>query len=136
MTVWLHVTASYFWTRPPVGILRVERELFAALEGYGMDLRYCIFVGGELYEVPANAMAEQIARQVSPNTPAALTILGNALREGAKAMFQTLARWGRQVRDALNGIEPQPSPAPHPRAACFDRSALQPSDDPIATAYG
>lgn len=104
MTVWLHVTASYFWTRPPVGVIRVERELFAALERRGMDLRYCIFVGGELYEVPANAMADQAARQDSPDTPAALTILGNALREGAKAMFQTLARDYRRMDAALDNF--------------------------------
>lgn len=70
MTIWLHVTSSYTWTRPAVGVIRVEQELFAALARHRLgqpdaaELRYCIFMGGELFEVPASAM------MITPQDPA------------------------------------------------------------------
>ncbi len=66
MTTWLHVTSSYTWKRPAVGVIRVEQELFAALaRQHADDLRYCIFMGGEFFEVPASAMA------IKPQDPGA-----------------------------------------------------------------
>ncbi|HRK42943.1 MAG TPA: glycosyltransferase family 1 protein [Gemmobacter sp.] len=69
MTTWLHITSSYTWTRPAVGVIRVEQKLFAALASQNLhdpvenDLRYCIFMGGEFFEVPASAM------EIKPQNP-------------------------------------------------------------------
>lgn len=43
-TVWMNVTTSVSWARPPVGIVRVEREVAAGLSRlYGARFRLCIW---------------------------------------------------------------------------------------------
>lgn len=113
MTIWLHVTSSYTWNRPAVGVIRVEQELFAALarqlgarqlgarqlgaghEGElqgGHELRYCIFKGDELFEVPASAM------QIKPQEPEVETrrslLAGAAFATwlGVRALWLQLAK--------------------------------------------
>lgn len=45
-TIWMNVTTSAHWQRPPVGIVRVERSLNAELAKlYGTRLRQCIWQG-------------------------------------------------------------------------------------------
>ena len=46
--IWMNVTTSVNWTRPPVGIVRVEQELFKALsELLGDRLQPCILSDGK-----------------------------------------------------------------------------------------
>ena len=43
-TIWMNVTTSAQWQRPPVGIVRVERSLFAELSQiYGEQMRQCVW---------------------------------------------------------------------------------------------
>jgi glycosyltransferase involved in cell wall biosynthesis len=47
-TIWMDVTTSYRWSRPPVGIVRVELEIRKALSDiYGDRLRECVYNDGE-----------------------------------------------------------------------------------------
>src|SRR5690348_17143000 len=46
--VWMNVTTSVNWTRPPVGIVRVEQELFKALSAVlGDRLIPCVLANGK-----------------------------------------------------------------------------------------
>lgn len=75
-TIWMNVTTSANWQRPPVGIVRVEcslRDELAKL--YGSRLKQCVWQGEQFVEwVPQLAAAdiEKLARQgyKSTNHPA------------------------------------------------------------------
>lgn len=61
-TIWMNVTTSAFWQRPPVGIVRVERSLNAELAKlYGTTLRQCIWQGQQF--VAWTPAAEENAQQ-------------------------------------------------------------------------
>ncbi len=106
MTLWLHVTASYFWSRPPVGVIRVERELFAALAKLGdTQLRYCVFVHGELYEVDRTALATDPAPPEAPGRVTPLAMMRTAAWEGLKTAIYTLARESRRIESGLEWIQ-------------------------------
>ena len=126
MTIWLHVTASYFWSRPPVGVIRVERELFAALERLGgVQLRYCIFVHGELYEVDRAALT---ANPVVPEPPGQVTpwaLMRTAAWEGLKASIYALARESRRIDSALEWVQSVRRQQAHRR---IRRPKLPPAD--------
>lgn len=106
MTIWLHITASYFWSRPPVGVIRVERELFAALDRLGeAQLRYCIFVHGELYEVDRAALDSNPVATEPPKPVKPWAIMRTAMWEGLKATIYALARESRRVDSALEWVQ-------------------------------
>ena len=51
MTVWMNLTTSANWRRPPVGIVRVERSLSVELAKlYGDCFRYCIWQDNKFVE--------------------------------------------------------------------------------------
>jgi glycosyltransferase involved in cell wall biosynthesis len=51
-TIWMDVTTSHRWTRPPVGVVRVEIELRKKLsEVYGDRFQECIYYDGEFWPV-------------------------------------------------------------------------------------
>ncbi len=59
-TIWMNMTTSANWQRPPVGIVRVERSLCAEFEKmYGKRFRCCIWRDGFFVEWPSQASAEQ-----------------------------------------------------------------------------
>ena len=63
-TIWMNVTTSVNWTRPAVGIVRVEQELARALAKlYGGELRLCIFSGGKFH--PYNPQGSESARKTA-----------------------------------------------------------------------
>jgi glycosyltransferase involved in cell wall biosynthesis len=46
--IWMNVTTSVHWNRPPVGIVRVEQELFKSLSAYlGERLTPCVLSNGK-----------------------------------------------------------------------------------------
>lgn len=50
-TVWMNVTTSSNWTRPAVGIVRVEKSLAAELKNiYSSNFKCCVWSGGEFIE--------------------------------------------------------------------------------------
>lgn len=54
--VWMNVTTSHFWQRPPVGVVRVEQELCNELQKlYGPQLRRCIWQDGGFVELAEGA---------------------------------------------------------------------------------
>jgi glycosyltransferase involved in cell wall biosynthesis len=99
-TIWMNVTTSAFWQRPPVGIVRVERSLSAELEKlYGSKFRQCIWQGQQF--VAWSSEAEKKANQDAPLTisqgdsqkgeadlPAVFAILPK--RQALKALAQSL----------------------------------------------
>lgn len=105
MTIWLHFTESYFWSRPPVGNIRVERELFAALARL-LDAppRYCVFVGGEICEVDPAAIFLESELQAQASNPTLLSALRGAAWEGGKAAFYHLMRSSPRAEPALQRI--------------------------------
>lgn len=105
MTIWLHFTESHFWSRPPVGNIRVERELFAALARQTEEpLRYCVFVGGEIYEVDPATIAIKVEQQVQASQPTTLSLLRGAAWEGAKAAFYYLMRASPRAGPVLRQV--------------------------------
>lgn len=105
MTIWLHFTGSYFWSRPPAGIIRVERELFAALAGKTDEpMRYCVFVGGEFYEVdPAGALS-WAGQQAETGKATAFARLRGAVWAGGKAVFYHFLWEGGRAEPVLRQI--------------------------------
>lgn len=74
--VWMNVTTSANWTRPPVGIVRVEQALCAELsEMLGADrFKTCVWLDGGFVEwVPAekkeNETTEEVVDMILPRTP-------------------------------------------------------------------
>jgi glycosyltransferase involved in cell wall biosynthesis len=61
-TVWMNVTTSANWNRPPVGIVRVEQALCAELtKSYGTTrFKQCVWSEGEFIEwIPKNAYTDE-----------------------------------------------------------------------------
>lgn len=105
MTIWLHFTESYFWSRPPVGIIRVERELFAALAKQTDEpLRYCVFVGGKICEVDPVSMASNAEQQAGAGKATSPSALRGAAWEGGKAAFYHLMKTSPRAGPALRQI--------------------------------
>lgn len=66
-TIWMNVTTSAFWKRPPVGIVRVERSLNVELAKlYGTTLRQCIWQGQQF--VAWSPESDQPVKQQPPQT--------------------------------------------------------------------
>ena len=99
-TIWMNVTTSANWQRPPVGIVRVERSLNAELAKlYGATLRQCIWQGQQFVawapesKIEAHRDALQTTSQPSTqkaqtDLPAVLPILPK--RQALKALAQSL----------------------------------------------
>jgi glycosyltransferase involved in cell wall biosynthesis len=92
--VWMNVTTSVAWTRPPVGIVRVETEMAAALAAaLGPErFRRCIWVDGQFVswtgkrEAGARDRVDRAVDSLLPNLPSlsqARQLLGQALRAHA-----------------------------------------------------
>jgi glycosyltransferase involved in cell wall biosynthesis len=75
VVVWMNVTTSVEWTRPPVGIVRVEQSLALALEErLGVNrFKRCVWRDGRFIEhIPAqrgNASVEEALDVILPRTP-------------------------------------------------------------------
>lgn len=121
MTIWLNLTVSYFWPHPPSGIIRAERELFAALARKTQEpLRYCVFIGGEFYEVDPDGRANQAVQHAKPRRASALSVLRGAAWEGGRAAFYHLMKESRRAKPALQKIlewRQKQSPAPRYRTS-------------------
>ena len=138
MTIWLHVTSSYTWTRPAVGVIRVEQELFAALARHwgarqgeaAQDLRYCIFMGGELFEVPVSAMT------ITPQAPkvgwrlGAVLALPWALCLALRTLWLRLSKISPLAHRAFQAAKALKARWTERRAGRqpFPRAAIQPGD--------
>lgn len=71
-TVWLHVSTLMNWNRPPVGIVRVEREycrwlLTRAQAGVGEPVRFCVYdrVLKQFTEVPVPEVAARLQMTIA-----------------------------------------------------------------------
>lgn len=59
-TVWMNVTTSANWKRPPVGIVRVEHSLSTELQKiYGENFRYCIWHENAFVELPSLSLGDE-----------------------------------------------------------------------------
>ncbi len=59
--VWVNITTSLNWNRPPVGIVRVERSLAVELKKiYGDRFRQCVWHDGEFVEYQQSNLEQQI----------------------------------------------------------------------------
>lgn len=82
-TIWMNVTTSVNWQRPPVGIVRVERSLRDELAKlYGSRFRQCVWQGEQFVEwMPRLAVADsdkpvtQDAALTQPTTQSALPMI-------------------------------------------------------------
>lgn len=86
-TIWMNVTTSANWNRPPVGIVRVERSLCDELAKlYGARFKQCVWRGGRFVEYmprlevtgaskPARQWAEPIEPVTRSNLPMMFPIL-------------------------------------------------------------
>jgi len=66
-TIWMNVTTSARWQRPPVGIVRVERSLCNELEKiYKNHFKQCVWNGEDFVEVEARKELESILSSKAP----------------------------------------------------------------------
>jgi glycosyltransferase involved in cell wall biosynthesis len=95
-TIWMNVTTSAFWQRPPVGIVRVERSLSNELSKlYGATFRQCIWQGKQFV-----AWSPEAERNAKPE--ASPTISQGASQKGKAKLddiFPILSK--RQALKAL-----------------------------------
>jgi glycosyltransferase involved in cell wall biosynthesis len=99
-TIWMNVTTSAFWQRPPVGIVRVERSLNAELAKlYGPALRQCIWQGQQFVALAPEpeknykqdaplTMSQGTAQKAEADLPAIYPILSKL--EALKTLAQSL----------------------------------------------
>ena len=117
-TVWLHVSTLMNWNRPPVGIVRVEREycrwlLERAQSGIGEAVRFCVYdrVRHQFTEVDVTQVAARLdfklaappARSLASNPalpPAGIPALAP---QPARA---ELALWKRPIKRLWNATKP------------------------------
>lgn len=87
-TIWMNVTTSATWTRPAVGIVRVEQEICRELERfYGSRFQKCIFENGEFvphgssdsFSAPKGLVWPDSSR-IFPRTSSFDTVFGNRKR--------------------------------------------------------
>lgn len=60
--LWFNVTTSLNWTRPPVGVVRVEQSIFeqlSSMAGFGFDVRPCHWNGHAFVEARALIQPQQ-----------------------------------------------------------------------------
>lgn len=114
-TIWMNMTTSANWQRPPVGIVRVERSLCAEFEKmYGARFRRCIWRDSFFVEWSSQASVEQnspvsgVAEEsepqaVSTDLPLMFPLLPR--RQAAAAVAQGfLSLMPASVRPLLNRI--------------------------------
>ena len=99
-TIWMNVTTSAHWQRPPVGIVRVERSLNAELAKlYGTTFRQCIWQGQQFVawtpDTEKNAQqhalqttSQVVMQKVESDLPAVFPILPK--RQALKSLAQCL----------------------------------------------
>ena len=78
-TLWVHVTTLLNWSRPPVGIVRVEREYVRWLLDRlpGEPVRFCLFdrPSGRFVEVPLDTVREKLGLPAAMALPVTATAL-------------------------------------------------------------
>ncbi|MEJ6021938.1 glycosyltransferase family 4 protein [Ramlibacter sp. PS4R-6] len=101
MSLWLHVSTLMNWDRPPVGIVRVEREYALWLLEHASqahDVRFCVYdrAAERFVEVPRAQVEERLAvnRELAP--PA--------------APRGELAGWKRAIKNAWYAVRPMLPP--------------------------
>lgn len=121
-TIWMNMTTSANWQRPPVGIVRVERSLCAELEKlYGERFRYCIWRDGAFLEwspqstVRQDALGskptERSSQQIIPaNLPLMFPLLPRrqavaALAQGLLSLTPAILR--PFLNKAMHGLRPR-----------------------------
>ena len=99
-TIWMNVTTSAHWQRPPVGIVRVERSLNAELAKlYGTTLRQCIWQGQQFVawtpdteknaqQHASKATSQAVMQQTESDLPPVFPILPK--RQALKTLAQSL----------------------------------------------
>lgn len=99
-TIWMNVTTSAHWQRPPVGIVRVERSLSAELgKLYGPQLQHCIWQGqqfvawcpeieADVKKEPPPATLQAAAQTASVELPFLFPLLSK--RQALTALAQSL----------------------------------------------
>ena len=125
-TIWMNVTTSAQWQRPPVGIVRVEQSLFAELSQiYGEQMRQCVWQdqGFVAWTPPTPTAAPPQSKKAStpndtkpeqtgqhPELPPIFPILPR--RQALKSLGQALlslapTRWRPTLNRWLYKIRPQ-----------------------------
>ena len=112
-TIWMNVTTSANWERPPVGIVRVERSLCDELgKLYGTQLKKCVWQDGRFVEwfpkKDGDLSAEQIRQDVKfprKKTESELPLIFPMLprKQALRAMGQSfLSLMPSQLRPCFN----------------------------------
>lgn len=98
MTVWLHVSTLMNWDRPPVGIVRVEREYALWLLEHapqGHEVRFCMYdrVAARFVEVTRAQVEQRLGTYREPPAP-------------PPAPRAELAPWKRAIKRAWASVRP------------------------------
>ncbi len=113
-TLWLDVTTTLLWRRPPVGIVRVETEIFKYLDALrNPTVRFCRFdlAHRSYHEVTAAEVHDVISRFHLSRPLAETTENQPAARRVAARAREALARLPTKVRQPMLGAAKKTEPA-------------------------
>ena len=112
-TVWLHVATLMNWNRPPVGIVRVEREycrwlLERAAKGLGAPVRFCAYdrVRKQFTEVDVSEVAARLEFNLTPEPSRAVPVAAAVPPSEPPPAPVPLPAWKRLVKRAWNATKP------------------------------
>lgn len=129
MALWLHITTSWEWRGPPVGIVRVEQDLFAALARLSPEpVRYCVFVADQFFEVPPSAMV--LKPRLEPPPPRKTNPVLRQARRLAVAAVNLAARHNTLAHRALGAFRARRQTEANraKRDPAWTAAAIQPGD--------
>lgn len=90
--VWMNVTSSRFWSRPAVGVIRVERALCAELRSlYGARLRLCEWRKDRFVEVDQEGFLDTKRKPVPPARAVAESPNDSSSKQGLPWIFPLLS---------------------------------------------
>lgn len=112
-TVWLHVSTLMNWNRPPVGIVRVEREycrwlLARSQAGAGERVRFCVYdrVRKQFTEVDVSQVAARVGFRLSAEPSPAVVVDFAPPVPAPEPAPRELAAWKRRVKQVWNATKP------------------------------
>lgn len=106
-TLWVHVSTLLNWSRPPVGIVRVEQEYARAMveRAPHEPIRFCLFdlPSGRFVEVPAHAVRAKLGIPLLASDLEAQAEAARAQQAQSSDRARALPAWKRAAKSVVLG---------------------------------
>jgi glycosyltransferase involved in cell wall biosynthesis len=122
-TVWVNVTTSANWTRPAVGIVRVERELSRELSKLYADHEYglCVYRNGEFVPYDADELPSATS---APSHTTATSV--SAPRFPRSSTFESIFGWMRAPTRRQKSVAPVAASMPQAEPRTHTQTGTSP----------